>query len=708
MGEWGLGYPVNFTPTGDTTSQAIEKHINELNQIYGYLNRIRKLDSGINAPTDPIQDHLWLDTSNGMPILRRYDATAGTWVPVDRLTESLSDVISTIGSDNVRLSISSTIDVPTDITIPSNVFIDFVYPGKFNVQTQTITGENVGTGDGTTTVFNLQETPILEGSDTIYVDGTAQTRNTDYTINYDTGQITFTTAPASSAVITADYIHQYVLTLNCGFRAGLWQIFDGDGVVTGSPKIEAVYPEWFGAKGDGVTDDTDAIQKTVKLANGRTVKFGYNVYNITTNIDEGYDGEIRISGSGESFYTHIGSNDTTSFDDDYSNYSNKITVIKCTSCSFIGKPDTTTTANYNSNLKFLENMIIYAVNGDDQIGIHIHPVDTIIQNCFIANFGLFGLLTRSGITSTFKNIGFRANGWNLSESGTIGTDYGSGCNLKINSDITPQNYHTINSSYRPTTFTLKDIYISSNNTYNGATYSGLRAIQAHGLIDASFINVGSYQGWCFQFCDVTLDSCHIENYAESGTLANDNTPIELYLYSSGTTLNNCYIVNLGTNATSSRGIVNKSLSQYTNGLVNLRSGIISSTIPYIKNIYSEITSPAATATTLTHSFDNIFGDETFEGFQGLIYITLQKKVDYKDYSQAIYPLSRFSVSDTVYTRTGTSLDNFDSGSGTTWQKTISAVRANGNNLEIDVDWGSSWNNEVFRASITLIGNCIYN
>jgi len=262
MGEWDLGYPVNFTPTGDTTSQALEKHINEFNQVYGYLNRLRKLDTGINAPTDPVQDHLWLDTSNGMPILRRYDASSGTWVVVDRITKSLSDVVTLIGSDNVRLAVSSTIDILTDVTIPSNVFIDFVYPGKFNVQTQAITGESVGTGDGTTTVFNLQESPVLENSETVYVDGTAQTRDTDYTIDYDTGQITFTTAPASGAAITADYTHQYVLTLNCGFRAGLWQIFDGDGIVTGSPKIEAVYPEWFG---DLLSGDT--LEKTLIFVN---------------------------------------------------------------------------------------------------------------------------------------------------------------------------------------------------------------------------------------------------------------------------------------------------------------------------------------------------------------------------------------------------------------------------------------------------------
>lgn len=53
----------------------------------------------------------------------------------------------------------------------------------------------------------------------------------------------------------------FTLTLNCPIEAWLYHIFDGDGTVTGSPKIDAVYPQWFGAKGDGVNDDTDAMIK---------------------------------------------------------------------------------------------------------------------------------------------------------------------------------------------------------------------------------------------------------------------------------------------------------------------------------------------------------------------------------------------------------------------------------------------------------------
>ena len=58
----------------------------------------------------------------------------------------------------------------------------------------------------------------------------------------------------------------YTLTINGGIEAGLFQIFDSTVTVTGSPKIEAVYPEWFGAKGDRVTDDTSQINSAINLA----------------------------------------------------------------------------------------------------------------------------------------------------------------------------------------------------------------------------------------------------------------------------------------------------------------------------------------------------------------------------------------------------------------------------------------------------------
>lgn len=88
-----------------------------------------------------------------------------------------------------------------------------------------VTGENVGTGDGITTTFTLANTPVEEYSETVYIDSVTQTRDTDYTINYETGQITFTAAPASGSAITADYQYRVEVMIDSITSAGGWLNF---------------------------------------------------------------------------------------------------------------------------------------------------------------------------------------------------------------------------------------------------------------------------------------------------------------------------------------------------------------------------------------------------------------------------------------------------------------------------------------------------
>ena len=65
--------------------------------------------------------------------------------------------------------------------------------------------EELGTGDAATVKFQTRLWPLIALTETVRVSGTAKTRVTDYTIDDDTGLITFKVAPADEALVDADY-----------------------------------------------------------------------------------------------------------------------------------------------------------------------------------------------------------------------------------------------------------------------------------------------------------------------------------------------------------------------------------------------------------------------------------------------------------------------------------------------------------------------
>jgi len=69
-----------------------------------------------------------------------------------------------------------------------------------------VTNETVGVGGSGQKIFYLANSPVHEDSETIYVDGVAQVGDVDYTIDYETGEVTFGT-PKKDKLITADYLY---------------------------------------------------------------------------------------------------------------------------------------------------------------------------------------------------------------------------------------------------------------------------------------------------------------------------------------------------------------------------------------------------------------------------------------------------------------------------------------------------------------------
>jgi hypothetical protein len=88
------------------------------------------------------------------------------------------------------------------------------------------------------------------------------------------------------------------LTVNGSIIAGIYQIFNAtSGSVTGTPLIDVIYPEWFGATGDGVADDSEWFKDAVEFEPGVTVYLSVGkTYKLNLAIDSSVD--IVIDGEG--------------------------------------------------------------------------------------------------------------------------------------------------------------------------------------------------------------------------------------------------------------------------------------------------------------------------------------------------------------------------------------------------------------------------
>lgn len=158
------------------------------------------------------------DTTYNQTLIYRAASKYGTYSLAATLTNiRTSKYIDTAGTSSSWYKIrfyDSTNAIYSDYSAPisaTGTIGDVNYATPKDVAThanayRTYTAESLGTGDATTKTFGpVTDYKMIQDTEKVYVAAVEKIRNVDYTVDYDTGKVTFTTAPANLAALTIDY-----------------------------------------------------------------------------------------------------------------------------------------------------------------------------------------------------------------------------------------------------------------------------------------------------------------------------------------------------------------------------------------------------------------------------------------------------------------------------------------------------------------------
>jgi len=154
------------------------------------------------------------------------------------------------------------------------------------------------TGDGATVNFTLGMEPGGENNTQVYIDGVYQQKDT---YNVSGAVLQFSTAPPNLSTIEVMVIQVLPVGATTASQVSFTQAGSTYGRNVQLKLQESVSVMDFGATGDGVTDDTAAIQAAFSAANNKTLYLPDGNYLVTSQIN--LPASVMVFGAGRFTFT---------------------------------------------------------------------------------------------------------------------------------------------------------------------------------------------------------------------------------------------------------------------------------------------------------------------------------------------------------------------------------------------------------------------
>jgi len=330
------------------------------------------------------------------------------------------------------------------------------------------------TGNGSTAVFTLSADPGSPAGVVIYIDGVYQEEGT-YSVSGST--VTFTEAPPTNASI--EVVSYKTTAVGTTDANSVTYLPAGTGAVqtTVQTKLrESVSVKDFGAVGDGVTDDTAAIQAALdSLSEGQTLIFSDSTYKIESAIIIPFVDDITINLNGA----------TIEIDGGYSAFGSTQTVVTTISIT---------------DLDIVRNRFFFQCDSAGDA----------------ANFSSGDLIQIRTTTAWYQDDRGSAFKGELHEVDKVDgrTVYVKGTTQDTydtaTETITVVKFNSANG------FTLKNGIIYNNRSSSGAGGINIKCMK-HGQIENIFSN-NSLNGIFFDLCfNMYINNCRVEKANASGT-----------------------------------------------------------------------------------------------------------------------------------------------------------------------------------------------